>query len=87
MVAKVPYGSKIKNISLPNSLTILKRAVKLRIDGYILKTENYIDLQSLIFSLEIDELQQYLATLKKQKDAQNGISERVEASEEDFNNL
>jgi len=37
--------------------------------------------------LEIDELQQYLATLRKQKDAQNGISERVEASEEDFNNL
>ena len=83
----MPNGSKTKSILLPNSLTILRRAVKLQIQSCLIKTLNYIDLQSLIFSLEIDDLQQYLLTLRKQKDAENGISERVEASEEDFNNL
>lgn len=87
MIDKCPNNSKTKMIPLSNSLTVLKRATKLSIAGELILKLNYIDLQILIFSIEVDALKQHLKHLQREKDIKNGIVSREEATQDDINNL
>ena len=74
-------------MTLSNSLTIIKRCVNCEIGTDLIFKLHYIDLQTLIFNLECDNLKQYLKTLQKQSDAKNGITNRVDAKAEDYESL
>lgn len=66
---------------------IYKNAINLKVDGYIIKRLNYIDLQILIYSLSIDEVKQALKQRRNQQLAEKGIKEVKQATNEDINKL
>ena len=87
MLKIIPSGAKTNFISLPFSLLIYKRAVKVGIQGELIRSLHFIDLQCLILSLEIDSLNQYIRELTQMNLNRRGIKEVRQATEEDFENL
>ena len=71
----------------PNSLMILKNAISSGIDGYIIKTLNYIDLQTLVLNLNIDKVKQLLKELRQQQLSKRGIKAEEEATASDYEKL
>ena len=87
MLKIIPSGAKTNFIPLPFSLLIYKRAVKANIQGELIKSLHFIDLQCLILSLEIDSLNQYIRDLAQVNLNKRGIKEVRQATEEDYENL
>lgn len=86
-IKKIPIVSNNDIIRLPLSLAVYKRAVKLKIQSELIRNINFIDLQILIFSLEIDNITSYLDQVKKEKLRKKGIKEIRKASKSDFDSL
>lgn len=87
-IKKIPVYSNTENIiRLPLSLAVYKRAVKLKISGELIRTLSFIDLQILIFSMEIDNINIYLEQQKKERLRKKGIKEIRKANKSDFDAL
>ena len=87
LITIIPEGAKSTTISLPMSILIYKRATKLEIEGHLIKSMHYIDLQCLILSMEIDNLNQYVRELRRMELNKRGIKEVKKATEQDFDSL
>lgn len=74
-------------IHIPFSLLVYKRAVKVNISGELIRSLAFIDLQILVLSLEIDNLHQYNADVRKRNLQKKGIKEVVQAKAEDYDSL
>lgn len=87
-IKKIPVNSNNTNtIKLPLSLAVYKRAIKLKIPGELYRQINFLDLQILIFSIEIDNITSYLEQVRKEKLRKKGIKEIRKATKNDFDAL
>lgn len=85
---KIPSKSKISSsIHLSSALRLILDCSKYKVDGTIIKSLHFFDLQSLVIALRIDTISKELALLRQKQLSEKGIENIAPATEEDFNNL
>ena len=88
LIKKLPGNNSNKDvIRLPLSLTVYKRAVNLKIPGELINSLHFIDLQILIFSMEIDNVKIHLEQMNRLRLQKKGIKEIRPATEQEFDRL
>ena len=80
---KLPVQNKPK-FSMPLSLRLMKECASYNIDW---KCLHIADLFSIIYSIRIDNANNYLENQRQQKLNQRGIKSVSKATDEDFDNL
>lgn len=80
---KLPNQNKPK-FSMPLSLRLMKECASYNIDW---KCLHIADLFSIIYSIRIDNANNYLENQRQQKLSQKGIKSVTKATDEDFDNL
>ena len=80
---KLPNQNKPK-FSMPLSLRLMKECALYNIDW---KCLHIADLFSIIYSIRIDNANNYLENQRQQKLSQRGIKSVTKATDEDFDNL
>ena len=80
---KLPNQNKPK-FSMPLSLRLMKECASYNIDW---KCLHIADLFSIIYSIRIDNANNYLENQRQQKLSQRGIKSVTKATDKDFDNL
>lgn len=80
---KLPDQNKPR-FSMPLSLRLMKECASYNIDW---KHLHIADLFSIIYSIRIDNANNYLENQRQQKLSQRGIKSVTKATDEDFDNL
>ena len=84
MFKSAPIQYEANQFSMPRSLNIIKECSHENIDW---KSLHYFDLLSIIYSIRIDHLRQWIKEQKSKRMQQAGISSIQSANASDFDSL